>query len=91
MATTVLLIIAAMVAAFPLLVRIGFRAPRIIERGSPEQYGLAYREVSIPTENDKHLFAWFVPPPATGSAPAVAVLHGWWQRRNDAAAGATAA
>ena len=77
LAITVLLIIAAMAAAFPLIVRIGFRAPRIIEQGSPEQYGLAYREVSIPTENDKRLFAWFVPPPTTGPASAVAVLHGW--------------
>lgn len=77
LATTVLLIIAAMAAAFPLLVRIGFRAPRIIEQGNPEQYGLAYREVSIPTENGKRLFAWFVPPTAAGPAPAVAVLHGW--------------
>lgn len=74
---TVLLVIAALAAAFPLIVRIGFRAPRIRERGSPEQLGLAYREVSIPTENDKRLFAWFVPPPASGPAPAVAVLHGW--------------
>lgn len=73
---TVLLIIAAM-AAFPLLVRIGFRAPRIKERSNPEQLGLAYREISIPTENGKRLFAWFVPPPASGPAPAVAVLHGW--------------
>jgi dipeptidyl aminopeptidase/acylaminoacyl peptidase len=74
---TVLLVIAALAAAFPLIVRIGFRAPRIRERGSPEQLGLAYREASIPTENDKRLFAWFVPPPASGPAPAVAVLHGW--------------
>jgi len=75
---TLLLIVAAMAAAFPLIVRIGFRAPRIIEQGSPEQYGLAYREVSIPTENGRRLFAWFVPPPATsGPAPALAVLHGW--------------
>lgn len=66
-----------MAAAFPLIIRNGFRAPRIIEQGSPEQYGLTYREVSIPTENGKRLFAWFVPPPAAGPAPAVAVLHGW--------------
>ncbi len=74
---TLLLVIAALAAVFPLIVRIGFRAPRIRERGSPEQLGLAYREVSIPTENGKRLFAWFVPPPASGPAPAVAVLHGW--------------
>jgi dipeptidyl aminopeptidase/acylaminoacyl peptidase len=77
LAAAFLLIIALAAAAFPLLVRIGFRAPRIIEQGSPEQFGLAYRKVSIPTENGKRLFAWFVPPPATGPAPAVAVLHGW--------------
>jgi dipeptidyl aminopeptidase/acylaminoacyl peptidase len=74
---TVLLVIAALAAAFPWIVRIGFRAPRIRERGSPEQLGLAYREVSIPTENGKHLFAWLVPPPVGGPAPTVAVLHGW--------------
>ena len=76
-AAAALLIIAALAAAFPLLVRIGFRAPRIIEQDSPEQHGLAYREVAIPTENGKRLFAWFVPPAANGPAPAVAVLHGW--------------
>jgi dipeptidyl aminopeptidase/acylaminoacyl peptidase len=74
---TLLLVIAALAAAFPLFVRIGFRAPRIIERGSPEQHGLAYREVAIPTENGKRLFAWFVLPPSSDPAPAVAVLHGW--------------
>lgn len=77
LAATALLVIAAMAAAFPLLVRVGFRAPRIWEQGSPEQFGLAYREVSIPTENGKRLFAWFIPPPTIGPAPAVAVLHGW--------------
>lgn len=75
-AAAVLLIIAAL-AAFPLLVRTGFRAPRIIEQDSPGQHGLAYREVVIPTENGKRLFAWFVPPAANTPAPAVAVLHGW--------------
>ena len=78
LATAALLIIAAMAAAFPWVVRIGFRAPRIIEQGSPEQYDLTYREVLIQTENGRRLFAWFVPPPATsGPAPALAVLHGW--------------
>ena len=75
--TSVLLIFAAMAAAFPWFVRLSFRAPRIREQSSPEQYGLAYREVTIPTENGKRLFAWFVPSPTAGPAPTVAVVHGW--------------
>lgn len=73
----VLLIFVATAAAFPVLIRIGFRARRVIEQGSPRQYGLAYQEVSIPTENGKRLFAWFVPSSDPAPAPAVAVLHGW--------------
>ena len=75
-ATTILLTIAATAAAIPLLIRIGFRAPRIRERGTPLQLGLAYSEVSIPTENGKRLFAWFIPA-QNSEAPAVAILHGW--------------
>ncbi|HUW50012.1 MAG TPA: alpha/beta fold hydrolase [Sulfuricella sp.] len=74
---TVLLILAAMAAAFHLSIHIGFRAPRVREQHTPEQYGLPYREVAIPTRNGKRLFGWFIPAPGAGSAPAVAVLHGW--------------
>lgn len=58
-------------------IRRAYRAPRIEERGSPADFGLAYRTVSIPTVNGKRLFAWYVPPAAGGPAPAVALLHGW--------------
>lgn len=73
----VLLLIAAAVFVFHLLIHVGLRAPRIREQGMPDQRGLAYREVAIPTENDKRLFAWFIPAPNDAPAPAVAVLHGW--------------
>jgi pimeloyl-ACP methyl ester carboxylesterase len=58
-------------------VRLAYRIPRIEERGSPSDFGLAFREASIPTTNDKRLFGWFVPPSGGGPAPALAVLHGW--------------
>lgn len=58
-------------------VRLAYRIPRREERGSPSDFGLPFREVRIPTANDKALFGWFVPPPAGGPAPALAVLHGW--------------
>lgn len=76
-AAVILLTLAATVAAIPLLIRVGFRAPRIRERGTPAQLGLTYREVSIPSENGKRLFAWFIPARHPAPAPAVAILHGW--------------
>ncbi|MGD9786618.1 MAG: alpha/beta hydrolase [Sulfuricellaceae bacterium] len=58
------------------LIRLGFRPPRVKERGTPADFGLAFDEVSIPTANGKRLFAWFIPPPSN-PAPAVVLLHGW--------------
>jgi len=75
--TAIVLLIAAVLAGFPLAVHFGFRAPRIREQGTPDLYGLPYSEVSIPTENGKRLFAWFIPATNVDSAPAIAVLHGW--------------
>lgn len=69
--------VSLLLAPFHLLIRIGLRAPRVPERSSPQQFGLSCREVSIPTENGKRLFAWFIPASGTEPAPAVAVLHGW--------------
>lgn len=77
MILTVLLFIAAGMGIFHLLIRIGLRAPRIREQGTPQRYCLAYREVSIPSANGKRLFGWFIPAAGEAPAPAVAVLHGW--------------
>lgn len=53
------------------------RPARIRETGSPADFGLAFREVAIATARGRRLFGWFIPAPAAGPAPAVAVLHGW--------------
>lgn len=50
---------------------------RIPENRTPDDLGLAFRTVRIPTENGKSLFGWFVPTTGTGPKPAVMVLHGW--------------
>jgi len=61
-----------------LLVKRAYRAPRLIESGTPAERGLPYELVSIPTANAKHLSAWYVPSPnCSGPAPAVIALHGW--------------
>jgi dipeptidyl aminopeptidase/acylaminoacyl peptidase len=72
-----LLLIATVIGIFHWLIRIRLRAPRIREQSTPQRCGLAYREVSIPSENGKHLFGWFIPAAGNTPAPAVAVLHGW--------------
>ena len=79
MALAISIIAALLVAVwlFHWAIRYSLRAPRIVEQGTPAQRGLAYRQVAIPTARDKNLFGWFIPAPDGGSAPVVAVLHGW--------------
>lgn len=54
-------------------IRRGLSAPRVRERGQPD--GLPWREVSVPANNGKRLFGWFIP--ASGRGPALVVMHGW--------------
>lgn len=79
-AVSLVLILAAcglVLVAANTLIRWSLRAPRVLEHTSPATLGLAYSEIRIPTANRKQLFAWFVPVPGAGPAPALVVLHGW--------------
>jgi pimeloyl-ACP methyl ester carboxylesterase len=77
--------IVALLASFdalaPWFLRRAFRAPRMVEKGTPARFHLPYRELSIATEGGKRLFAWYIPAPQFISAPlpvpAIAVIHGW--------------
>ena len=62
-------------ATVPLIVHLGFRAPRVRERASPADFGLPFREVRIPTRRGRHLFGWWLPAP--DASRTVVVLHGW--------------
>ena len=53
----------------------GFRVDRVIEVGSPQNYGEAFTEVSIPAVGGKRLFGWLMS--AIPGAPLVVVMHGW--------------
>jgi len=70
-----LLVIAVVLSAVLLIIHIGFRAPRRIEKGSPADFGLAYSEISIRTPEGKRLFAWWLP--ASSISPTIILLHGW--------------
>lgn len=58
-----------------LAIHLGFRAPRRIEKGSPADVGLPYREIGIHTSTGKNLFAWWLP--AATPAPVIILIHGW--------------
>lgn len=59
-------------------IRLAYRAPRRVEQGTPADSGLPFRTISIATTNNKQLFAWYIPPPASAvRAPAVVAMHGW--------------
>ena len=50
---------------------------RVIETRAPADVGLSFQDVTLPTENGKSLFGWYIPANRTGRAPAVVLLHGW--------------
>ncbi len=79
--TTIVLVTAtfafALLGLFFLAVHIGFRAPRIAEKGNPGDFGLKYRQVNIPAASGVNLFAWQINASATTGVPAIIILHGW--------------
>jgi pimeloyl-ACP methyl ester carboxylesterase len=74
-----LVIIAPIPAAILLLslamIHLGFRAPRIREKGDPDRLGLAFQTVSNPTVSGKRLFGWLLPVP--GATTSLVILHDW--------------
>jgi len=50
---------------------------RVTEGRTPADVGLQFQDVTIPTENGKSLFGWFIPANRSGRGPAVVALHGW--------------
>lgn len=75
---TLLFLLLAGYGLLSLFIHRGYRAPRIVESGTPGDFGLPFHEQSIPTANGRRLFAWYIPPPdASRPAPAVVAMHGW--------------
>jgi pimeloyl-ACP methyl ester carboxylesterase len=50
---------------------------RVIETRTPADVGLQFQDVTLPTENGKSLFGWFIPANRSGRAPVVMAIHGW--------------
>ncbi len=53
----------------------GFRAPRVKELQTPIHWAPNFQAVWIPTVDDKHIYAWFLPHPQANQT--IVVVHGW--------------
>ncbi len=69
------LILIAIIALFIILLHLGFHAPRVTETKNPNDFGMPFKEVSIPTVATKNLFGWMIP--AEGANETLIILHGW--------------
>lgn len=72
----------AAVATFSMMavnaaIRLWMRAPRVEVKSDPSAYGLPFRDVLIPTRNNKRIHGWYIPAKSGGPAPTLIVLHGW--------------
>jgi uncharacterized protein len=67
--------IVCLVLSFPLVLHWVYRAPRIVEKSTPEQLGMPFSQQYIGTVKNKQLFSWFIP--AADSHSTLIVVHGW--------------
>ncbi len=72
---SILVLLLAAIFLFPIALHLAYRAPRIKERTTPEQFGLPYSEHRISTVKDKQLFAWWIR--AEQSCCTLIIVHGW--------------
>jgi pimeloyl-ACP methyl ester carboxylesterase len=71
----VLLAGAGIVYGFPVALKLAFRPPQREIPHIPSDLGLPGEDVWLEGAGGKRIHAWFIP--TEGTAPAVAVLHGW--------------
>ncbi len=78
---TIILVIAASLTIlsglFLLAVHYGFKAPRIVEKGDPGDFGVKFKQVDIPAKNGTKLFGWHILQSTKQAAPTVLIMHGW--------------
>ena len=73
--TIFLFILLGLCTLFLLALHFGFRAPRIRENKTPADFGIPFKQTSIPTVSGKKLFGWFLN--VDSSAEIIIILHGW--------------
>lgn len=57
------------------MIHLGFRVPKNLEKMDPGELGLKFQNISIPTVSQKRLFGWLLP--VQDSTTTLIILHGW--------------
>ncbi len=70
------LLLLGLALLFVIAIHLGFRAPRVRERGTPADLRLPFKAVNIPTRHGRQLRAWLIPS-ASAEADRIILLHGW--------------
>jgi alpha-beta hydrolase superfamily lysophospholipase len=70
-----ILTLLALALLFPVLLHWIYRAPRVVERSTPQQHGLPFIEHYLKGTKEKHLYAWLLT--AQQSQATLVIVHGW--------------
>lgn len=67
--------------AFNAAIRYWLRAPRVSIKDDPSAFGLPFRDVLLPTANNKQIHGWYIPADSGQPSPTLIILHGWGGNR----------
>lgn len=73
----IFVVLLALAGLFMLAIHFGFKAPKIIETGSPADLGMTFKQVNIAARNGTNLFGWHLLPTEKPASPTVLIMHGW--------------
>ena len=70
-----LLVLAVLALLFPVILHWVYRAPRIVEKSTPEKLNMTFTHQYLDGVRGKRLFSWFIP--AQDSRCTLIIVHGW--------------
>ncbi len=61
------------------LMTLGFKNTKKSHNKTPDEFGLPFNEIWIPTKNHRNLYAWWIPAETecTDTPPTLILVHGW--------------
>lgn len=71
----ILLILTMLLLIFLWLLLSAFKNPVRTHDTTPEDMGISYQEINIPTNNNRILYGWWIP--GKENAPFIILVHGW--------------
>jgi dipeptidyl aminopeptidase/acylaminoacyl peptidase len=79
MLITILLLIIIIIGTSLFIGSHSYKFKKEPNKFTPNKYGFEFDEISIPTENNKKLYGWWIPAnnPQNKKLPTIILIHGW--------------